>query len=596
MTRLVLRIAGVNLENTAFDTDDLATVRGSSWALLSAATCFGSVFCEYFAATGSDDVDVDEIYAGASAALFRIRAPLSCEDVVEAASQLLRAQGDAKNLWPKELQAVLRHLTFTVVAEEDDGRDFADLVRGLENSAAREQYRQLDVDLPELLSTSERVDRLAHGKTDDAWRLDPSFPCAIDNVRPRAEFGWRSVLRPEDGERRAVQDVPVSASVAARKHFGRTGRRNIFYEEHAGLDRAPGFGFSDDFEEIAAEDVPSSIPGRLARRMAVLYMDGNRFGRLRKAFVRQDPVGAEKRTGEFSSCIIAPHRRALLKGLVEACKAADALLLQEPRKRRLDGEKEERQMPVLRFETLLWGGDEACFVFPAWGLLTVLRFLARFLRDAAPVSLPDGRSVPLTYAIGVAICRHKTPIRLVRKLAMELSDNAKERAIRDDERELDLARLASFVDITTLAGYEVPLNGIGLDREHTENIAKEDQPKFYPLPLSDLETILDVLGDIRGISGEEARGIPRARLVDLFEDIRECGDLAGSYLASAKEVQPVRELFAKAKYLRRNDEPFGSEYFEEEIVQRLPAAPLSFLHHVLALWDHLGADEGEEAA
>lgn len=86
----------------------------------------------------------------------------------------------------------------------------------------------------------------------------------------------------------------------------------------------------------------------------------------------------------------------------------------------------EESSPIIRLETLLWGGDEMLFVLPAW---LGFEFLQRFYQSAETWKLSDG--APLTHAAGIVFCKAKSPIRIIQKLAKALAERVKEECSRE---------------------------------------------------------------------------------------------------------------------------------------------------------------------
>jgi len=76
---------------------------------------------------------------------------------------------------------------------------------------------------------------------------------------------------------------------------------------------------------------------------------------------------------------------------------------------------------TLRFETLLWGGDEAKLVLPAWKVPDLLKLLLEDMND------PEWKfgSTVLTNGIGILVCHAKTPIARALSLAEEIVVDAK---------------------------------------------------------------------------------------------------------------------------------------------------------------------------
>lgn len=529
---LYLRIEGVNFSNTVMDCDDLASIRGSSWALLSTPAEFTETFARFADNVGA----VTPVTTGGSVGVYRLETDKTAEELEVLARACLAGNGE----WNSDLAPVLPFLTFSVAALPSQG-SYRQTEAALKNRAAISQHQQIDLDIP----------------ATDEPRIGKPWPCQIDGVRPRTKI-WTIRESPTKEYRE------ISSAIEARKIFGSKGRRAMFYREHAGLPKV-GYQFADNFEEIAFNGRrPDGVPARLFGKMAVLYMDVNALGKIRAAYMGDE--GTEDNARDFAAQEIGPHRRNLLRALVEHM-AEDPHFC-------LNGE-------TLRLETLLWGGDENLFVFPAWGLFSVLGFLEQHLKGQ------KCSGANLSYGIGVVVCRHKTPIRLVAGLARDLSDNAK---TRTKEEGGDFNAYRSYVDICALSGYEVPMEHISVTRLEKDGVEADRQPYVYSLPLDGIDELCARLSELRGISGDESAGIPRAKLIETLKEARGYG-LGGGHSTHADEVRNAKALFEGGKYLGPDGTHFPNNYFETVLMPFFEDAPLAFLHHVVGLWDHL--DNGD---
>jgi hypothetical protein len=147
--------------------------------------------------------------------------------------------------------------------------------------------------------------------------------------------------------------------------------------------------------------------------MAVFYADGNSFGAVRQQ------VGVKDFSQQLKTL-----RATLLEKLLEwLCRNAnhaghgDFFAISEA----YNGERYRG----LRFETLLWGGDEVMFVLPSW---LALPFAVEFDRLCQGWSIGDHT---LTHAMGMVIAHHKSPIRQLTALAKALADEAKNAKFKD---------------------------------------------------------------------------------------------------------------------------------------------------------------------
>ena len=585
----LVSVEAVSFGKVMDDTDDLSAIRGASWAMMAAA----SGFCDALQARLGDDVSVTRRFAGASLARVVAAGDGLTADTVRAAVRDVLGGGS----WTggvRGLAEVLPFLVFaTAVTENDSAVN--------ERARAARQYRMLDTDLPVWRSTEEarenvrRDENSQRADASGAIRLiDQLQPCVKDRLRPIARLGWRSAdaSRGEtDGKPR--RDVPVSASFFARHEFGRTGRRPVFYEDQAGIPLKNTASLADSFEEIASEGQPERLPVTVRNKMAVLYMDGNAFGRLLKEWERRGG-NADGFAGEM-----AGKRKAMLKSLVELFLddgCADWLQLKEPGKRYLEN-GEERDTPVLRFETLMWGADESMLVFPGWAFPAVIRRLERILKSGCGrITMPDGAELPLTYGIGCAIGHYKTPIRAMKRLAVALADQAKKRGklLDDGQTGASPGEMRSFAEYMILSGIDLPVRKLAAEREALYGVhGEEAQRRVFSIPLDGFGETLARFARVRGEPGGKEAGAPRAKLAGLLHDAREAG-VIGMQDPNPRLLDDLKSLLAS------HVDSDGASLENALAPAWARQAPLAPLVHLLSLWNYIGIMPpgcgGEDAA
>lgn len=221
---------------------------------------------------------------------------------------------------------------------------------------------------------------------DGLWGTGATDPCHVDRVRP-AVTGLRL---PKDREH------DVSRSVSDRHAFGR-GARQRFYRLELG--REVNADFTQDFRELAARDGLSKgqAPTNSLDKLAVLYLDGNKFGQKQRDALKAGLKGYQ----EWSDAL-RNHHKALLGELISHATGDPAWQTAEGK---------------LRLETLLWGGDEILWVVPAWKGWELAEW---FFRQTHEV-----QKEKLTYAGGLVFCHANAPIKNVVSLAKRLGDMAK---------------------------------------------------------------------------------------------------------------------------------------------------------------------------
>lgn len=362
-----LRIEGVNLDNFVYDVADLSTVRGGSLLLLDAID-----HAETFLRT--KDKKLKSLSKGASAGLFRFEA----KDIEAAAAVRQELEHTLPILTP-----ALAHATF-VVDLVKAGRD-TDFQRNAESLLACNRWRQMH-------SLSLTVPPLG----DDTGRV-----CGLDLVRPAAE----QVKIKGD-------DYWLSTATAQRRKYGVLQKR-AFYARAAKSDDLP-----PDFVNDLGDLSQASSKGNLHHKIALIYIDGNEFGRFRDKFTK--PSDQER----FDT-YLRGKRNELLRQLMKTLhresdewRAADWLFFDRKTPGRDPG-------PQLRFETLLWGGDELIWVVPAWQGLRILRFFYEHARW-------EYEGSPLKHAAGLVFCHHDAPIHRIRRLAEALCGLAKDAAVQEN--------------------------------------------------------------------------------------------------------------------------------------------------------------------
>ncbi|MCB1021295.1 MAG: hypothetical protein KDC27_15290, partial [Acidobacteria bacterium] len=177
---------------------------------------------------------------------------------------------------------------------------------------------------------------------------------------------------------------------------------------------------AEDFNDLTA-DPPKSVSQKLAGKMAVISLDGNKFGeRARKAGESAD--GLRKWDEE-----IREKREELLQSLLDEIRD-DVSWLQS--KDLEDGGKKGSR---LRFEVLVWGGDDSLLVVPAWKGWWTLQRIYELTKDWKAA---DGKD--LTHSAGLVFCGAKAPIYRVKTLAENLCTFAKGQSQKHDRERGDV--------------------------------------------------------------------------------------------------------------------------------------------------------------
>jgi hypothetical protein len=216
----------------------------------------------------------------------------------------------------------------------------------------------------------------------EGWKGSEA-PCFFDGIRP----GLENEVLPGKGARK------VSNSVKFRRYRGKELRNSIYTSI---LDnQGEPCKFTNDLESLS-EDKDQGI---LNKKIAFIYIDGNKFGR-----IRDEKCTDEEKLQEFDKSVQIEFREAVLRKLLSHMSKNDA---------------SQTADEELRIESMLWGGDEIEWVVPAWKGWEVLRLFYEF--DPPP----SYNETPLTHAAGIVFCHHNAPILQIRKLAHRLAELAK---------------------------------------------------------------------------------------------------------------------------------------------------------------------------
>ena len=361
MSKYYLRIEGVNFDSFVLDTNHIKIIRGGSLMLLNSVDWLAEKF-----------PDLKKITAGASWGLFSFHADNDYQ-----AGQLLR---DARAAFNTDKH--YKHATMTLAVQPAGGdSDYSQTRSQLEALSRWEQMQSPTVAIPTRPEPSNN-----HGA------------CQLDKLRPATKT---ASLRRDGGSKKA----PISASCRVRwevdgkerkpKNEHGSGQKQFksFYEKRTDIQ---GLSFTEDLNELSDDKRRNNLHGK----MAVVYLDGNHFGKLAR-----DSCFNEAKQREFDQKLREKYQNGALKTLLTEIKDDPAWK---------NGNK-------IRLETLLWGGDEIIWVAPAWkGWWLLARFFQ--ITNEPPWEIDDK---PLTHGAGLVFCHHNAPIQPILGLARELGDLAK---------------------------------------------------------------------------------------------------------------------------------------------------------------------------
>lgn len=566
----VVRVEGVNFETTLLDTDDLSTIRGGSLTLLALGVWLRYQLMRVLGdLAGADDGSpmVKEVSSGAShcALLFDYPAAVALDDVASRLRKAMVTQ-PSEDQWREACRLAqwaeppvgdpvpaFAHVTTVLDCVPcPDGVDpFAQAKCG-PDSALRP--------LAPVLCQAEARN---HARQFRQWTVDPlPMDCSTTTAGVLDRFG-----RP--GTEPLHRADRTSRAVWSKRQYGRCARQTFYDWELFNGDLGPQtnpmagqFQVTDSFVEIVNSSglpKPDDLPLSVQSKIAVFYADGNGFGAIR------DDVGVQSFSQQLKTM-----RRELLRGLLRWwCDQAS-----DPD---VGGyfavSNVKSQLPRLRFETLLWGGDEMMFVLPGW---LALPFAETFDRLAQGWTL-SGHS--LTHAMGMVIADGKTPIRQLSALARASADAAKAAGLRQNntltidvfesqsppDKPEDLARLRE-------ASYGVPGDGVALASR-------------LAIPLANPEGTLQ--GSVHGLATVKQE-FPRSQLYAALQEARRSAEpLAQTSVALEKR------LSAYAQRMGKNlDEVLWRHRLPSCDGERSKALDVAL---ICALWDYLPGDWARRA-
>jgi hypothetical protein len=375
MGTLYLRIEAVNLDNFVYDTTRLHTIRGASLALLEWPKSVQEAI-----ERGIPEIAgrIKPITLGASTALLEIRSKVPGRAVIDPSHVVVVAEKFFRG------DETYKHATFVVDAVVGT-RDFHLDRERLMALNRKRQMRQLDLSVPAPNKNAE---------FQKACWIDGRSPATADHVVDGKRLGQSTSVRFSKG--RAVKG-------GLRLLFEATGQQVPPVAEKI---RPAG-----DLDDLTSNPNPGDDgpPANLARKMAVIYIDGNRFSEIEEAAAR---AGAQ-RLRDWDQRL-RQWRAAFLEHLLNRIWANNSGRWANEHAGKNKDETSHR------IEVLLWGGDEFALVVPAWNGLGTVQL---FFQQSTEWSF-QGR--PLRHAAGLVFSHHNAPIRDVVKLARRLAELAKE--------------------------------------------------------------------------------------------------------------------------------------------------------------------------
>jgi len=325
-----------------------------------------------------------------------------------------------------------------------EGSDEGSIRNGLEASLARDlwPYFHVAVAFADSADTGKARNKSSQLRN---WTVrlpdveNSKRPDELDRVRPAT-----TTIQKGDNTRH------VSAMTAARLRYGKE-ERQLFWRANI----PEGGRAADSLSDLVA-DPPSGLPDSAQRKVALVHLDGDKFGKL----AAKDPV---RFNNDFSA-----FKSDLLKAVAHQAFDVDKGLL--------------------RLEALIWGGDDMTFVMPSWQALEFL-------------SVVQERGKAATMTAAVVIAHHKSPIRQLNRLAGMISEEAKS---------LDL-RGQMLIDVFESAA--LPEDG---PKSHwTRNFGPGVGAAQLAMPMADIKKISDQINDWKSRSDDDL--LSRSKLFELLK-------------------------------------------------------------------------------
>lgn len=386
MADYFIAVKAQNLRASMFDTEDLSTIRGASFLRIEAIRGLTAGFAE-----------LEPITVGVAFGVwqFAARSDPDAKDVVERIEAHLVACERSV-------------LTFGVACVRADAfANFRDCKRALIARLQRSQLSAANVAYP-----------VATGET-----------CPVDLVRPvAADEIWVG------GERKAV-----SHAVYVRRKAG------VDQKQKYAAELIDGSVLSDAFGTTVAEvkrapfalllssisegaEPPAGLKPNLYDKIAVIHMDGNGFGALQdRCLATNDFPNGIQAQKDFDERLEA-NRKTLIAAIVECLDVGKAAGKPSPDEKAL---RDDRNTPpsttdfrtdtIIRFEALLWGGDDLTIIVPARLGWTVAQTIVETMNS--PSWMFGDRA--MRSAIGLVFCHHDAPIARIRTLADRLLTHLK---------------------------------------------------------------------------------------------------------------------------------------------------------------------------
>ncbi len=346
MAKYYVQVEAVNLMHMVYDTHDISTIRGGSFLLLAVIRRLAHHFADR----------LEKITTAASQGLFAVKEGIDIGGIEVEILDFL-------------CQETASHATFLVAIEPDLPNNFSGVLERLQAQIRRKQWRMPTIAIPEYAEAEAECFL-------DGWRPG-TMDYSVDGRETGAKISAATKFRREQG-------VRLKHDLLRRILGDRT------YDDALN---------AKDLGELAAHSGMGVLDGKIA----YIHVDGNSFGRIKRALCTTPEIRQA-----FDEQIQDGCRAPFLRELLERIDNDDDFLTQD-----------RNGKQARRLEVLLWGGDEMTLIVPAWRGWQVL---ALFYEHARNLTF---QGVELSHRAALVFCHHNTPILQIRRIADELLAQAR---------------------------------------------------------------------------------------------------------------------------------------------------------------------------
>lgn len=409
-----LLVEAQNFPGVTEDTQDLSSIRGGSAAMRLGVRAVDTVLRDL------RNVEVETATIGGSVGIWQVGAENAVIQLVQEKVRSILTSGP------------YRHAAFSVCCVEGSRDDAFTSVRArLKAVSANQRYSEARLAYP-----------LVEGEPFVAV-------CPVDMVRPVPSHGT--------SQKKPQGDYRVSRSVADRRRLGMNSKQTVIAEVSRGVERSPRADtilsaipeverpFAFQIASISESMVPDGkLRSGLCDKIAVIHLDGNGFTKIQDQILAANDTAAGQR--DFDSQLQAALGRLII-GVLECVLDGGGEGMPTEEEAQIRQDLKIRTDKVVRFETLMWGGDEVMFIVPArlgWRVAETIASVAEKLEISVQT---EGQAYlhPLTFGVGMVFCHHDAPIARIKSLADELAGIAKQDGVGPNQTEIEGRKNTRFV-------------------------------------------------------------------------------------------------------------------------------------------------------